>query len=366
MNDTIVTPPRRAKARKLILSDEDSDDEFVGFEAKKPTKKVPEKTQKTKPTTKKENQPKTVDLASGGETKILERVATKYKSDTNDLENEHPQEENITEIEKFINETNKNPSSTRDLKDFSSICDADFAPKTSMAGLPSIVPSMPLKENKAKVIPNYIRKAMEKRGIDIEKTNKTPESIKESSIKGTKTDKDVKNENKAGNGDSKEKPSTSRPSRQRRKLIVSDDSNSENSSDEDDDFGKKSPKKTVPQSKKTFVTPLQSKKPTDTPALTKKQAAILHLAHITPKPAQQQSKNPEKPKVPDAAASPILGVAKPKLISMPKWTPPARVGQKSRDSISPSGLSNLSPGFRVGLSRNGKFKPLHPNVKMAP
>ena len=111
------------------------------------------------------------------------------------------------------------------------------------------------------------------------------------------------------------------------------------------------------------VTPVQSKKPTDTPVLSKKQAAILHLAHITPKPAQQQSKKPEKP---DASASPILGVSKPKLISMPKWTPPARVGQKSRDSISPSGLSNLSPGFRVGLSRNGKFKPLHPNVKMAP
>ena len=365
MNDTIVTPPRRAKARKLILSDEDSDDEFVGFEAKKPTKKVPEATQKTKPTTKKEIQPKTVDLASGGETKILERVATKYKSDTNDLENEHPQEENITEIEKFINETNKNPPSTRDMRDFSSICDVDFAPKTSMAGLPSIIPSMPLKENKAKVIPNYIKKAMEKRGIDIEKTNKTPESIKEISRKETKTDKDVKNENKAGNGDSKNKPSTStsRPSRQSRKLVVSDDSNSENSSDEDDDFGKKSPKKSVPQSKKPFVTPVQSKKPTDTPVLSKKQAAILHLAHITPKPAQQQSKKPEKP---DAAASPILGVAKPKLISMPKWTPPARVGQKSRDSISPSGLSNLSPGFRVGLSRNGKFKPLHPNVKMAP
>ena len=288
MNDTTVTPPRRAKARKLILSDDDSDDEFVGFEAKKPTKKVPEKTQKTKPTTKKENQPKTVDLASGGETKILERVDTKFKSDTNDLENEHPQEENITEIEKFINETNKNPASTRDLKDFSSICDLDFAPKTSMAGLPSIIPSMPLKENKAKVIPNYIKKAMEKRGIDIEKTNKTPESIKEVSSKET----NVKSENKAGKGDNKDEPSTSRPSRQRRKLIVSDDSNSENSSDEDDDFGKKSTTKTVPQPKKPFVTPVQSKKPTDTPVLSKKQAAILHLAHtITPKPAQQQSKN---------------------------------------------------------------------------
>ena len=163
---------------------------------------------------------------------------------------------------------------------------------TLMAGLPSIIPSMPLKENKAKVIPNYIRKAMEKRGIDIEKTHKPPESIKEVSSKETKNDKNVESENKAGKGDDKDKPSTSRPSRQRRKLIVSDDSNSENSSDEDNDFGKKSQKKTVQQSKKPFVTPVQSKKPTDTPVLSKKQAAILHLAHtITPKPVQQQSRN---------------------------------------------------------------------------
>ncbi len=34
-----------------------------------------------------------------------------------------------------------------------------FAPKTSLAGLPSVIPSRPLKENKAKVIPNYVKKA---------------------------------------------------------------------------------------------------------------------------------------------------------------------------------------------------------------
>ena len=92
---------------------------------------------------------------------------------------------------------------TQDLKDFSSICDADFAPKTSMAGLPSIIPSMPLKENKAKVTPNYIKKAMEKRGID-------PESIKEVRSKETKNDKNVEIGKKAGKGDNKDEPSTSR------------------------------------------------------------------------------------------------------------------------------------------------------------
>jgi len=41
-----VTPPRKAKTRKLILSDEDSDDEFVGFvpdKKKPPPKKTEEK-----------------------------------------------------------------------------------------------------------------------------------------------------------------------------------------------------------------------------------------------------------------------------------------------------------------------------------
>ena len=31
--------------------------------------------------------------------------------------------------------------------------------KTSLAGLPSSIPSRPLKENKAKIVPNYIKKA---------------------------------------------------------------------------------------------------------------------------------------------------------------------------------------------------------------
>ena len=89
--------------------------------------------------------------------------------------------------------------------------------------------------------------------------------------------------------------------------------------------------------------------------------------NVTSKSTQKQEvKKLEQPQ-PSAMASPLLGVSKPKIITMPKWTPPARVGEKSKDSGSPSsGLSNLSPGFRVGLSRNVRLKPLHPNVKMAP
>ena len=34
-----------------------------------------------------------------------------------------------------------------------------FTAKTSLAGLPSTIPSRPLKENKYKVVPNYIRKS---------------------------------------------------------------------------------------------------------------------------------------------------------------------------------------------------------------
>ena len=38
-----------------------------------------------------------------------------------------------------------------------------FAPKTSLAGLPSAIPSRPLKENKTKIIPNYKKKARQGR-----------------------------------------------------------------------------------------------------------------------------------------------------------------------------------------------------------
>ena len=59
-----------------------------------------------------------------------------------------------------------------------------------------------------------------------------------------------------------------------------------------------------------------------------------------------------------------LGVPKPKMMAMPKWTPPARVNTLKKDSPGGQFKVNLSPGFRVGLSRNVKVKPLHPNVKM--
>ena len=39
-----------------------------------------------------------------------------------------------------------------------------------MAGLPSAIPSRPLKENKAKVIPNYIKKTKQGRENDFDDT----------------------------------------------------------------------------------------------------------------------------------------------------------------------------------------------------
>ena len=41
---------------------------------------------------------------------------------------------------------------------------SNFGHKTSLAGLPSMIPSKPLKENKSRPVPNYIRKAREERG----------------------------------------------------------------------------------------------------------------------------------------------------------------------------------------------------------
>jgi len=143
-----------------------------------------------------------------------------------------------------------------------------------------------------------------------------------------------------GKGDSADKKS--KLPKNRRKLVVSDDSDTEKSSDEEEEIEKKMP--------------LKSKRITTQP---KKQT----VTTTTPKQEVKKVATPQQ----SATASPLLGVSKPKIISMPKWTPPARIGEKSKDSSSPSpGLSNLSPGFRVGLSRNVRVKPLHPNVKMAP
>ena len=311
MNDLAVTPPRKSKARKLIISD-DSDDEFVEFvETKKSTKTVPDKKQQNKEPPKTDNHVKKVDLVNNsGETKILERIDTKYKRDTDNLENEKPSEEKIKE------------------------------------------------------------------------TIKT--STKEIGIKEIETDLSMKTRNKVEKDDNKDKPSKLPTQRQRRKLIISDDDDSdlENSSDSEDDFGGKSSKKTVKPPKKQAATSAQSKNQTGTPVQSKNQTATSIQSKnqtvtpaqskkqtnvpLAPKPALQQTQKPEKPSQSNTMASPILGASKPKLISMPKWTPPARVGARSNDSVSPSGLSNLSPGFRVGLSRNVRVKPLHPNVKMAP
>ena len=53
----------------------------------------------------------------------------------------------------------------------------DLAPKTSMAGLPSAIPSRPLKENKAKVIPNYIKKTRQGRENDFDDMENTTDDL---------------------------------------------------------------------------------------------------------------------------------------------------------------------------------------------
>ena len=79
-------------------------------------------------------------------------------------------------------------------------------------------------------------------------------------------------------------------------------------------------------------------------------------------PAKVEKKENTKPTLMSSPGP--LGVPKPKvMMAMPKWTPPARVNTLKKDSPDQFKV-NLSPGFRVGLSRNVKVKPLHPNVKM--
>ncbi len=127
------------------------------------------------------------------------------------------------------------------------------------------------------------------------------------------------------------------PKRKARKLIIEDD--------EDDEFNDAEFKKMVRNDERP------SRKAS-------KVAEKKEVIKTTPKSTPR-----EKPTLVDS--SPTLGGPKPKVtVNMPKWTPPARV---SKDSpLSNLNRSNLSPGFRVGLSRNVKVKPLHPNVKMTP
>jgi len=91
--DYTVTPTRKAKTRKLISSDEDSDDEFVGFKTDKkkpPPKKIEEKKQPDTKSNKQNNPPKKVDLASIEESKSLELKVKNPQSNLNNLENEKP------------------------------------------------------------------------------------------------------------------------------------------------------------------------------------------------------------------------------------------------------------------------------------
>jgi len=88
-----VTPPRKAKTRKLIISDEDSDDEFVGFEPKKkksPIKKIEEKKETNKKSNKQSNPVKNNDLARSEQNRSFECEIKLTKSIKNNLENEKP------------------------------------------------------------------------------------------------------------------------------------------------------------------------------------------------------------------------------------------------------------------------------------
>ena len=103
-----VTPPRKAKARKLIISDEDSDDEFVGFQPDKKktlTKKVEEKKQVKSKLNTQNNQPKSEDLINNEESKSLELKTRPPKFDVNNLENEKPVKNDEAKSSKIVSST---------------------------------------------------------------------------------------------------------------------------------------------------------------------------------------------------------------------------------------------------------------------
>ncbi len=181
-----------------------------------------------------------------------------------------------------------------------------------------------------------------------------------------------------------------------------DDFKMEDQDDSDDDFvgfsgtkknGKKdkaSKKAKTPKSnnKKTKCDEVKSEVKADQPTKSKRdRTAVVKLSPLkapVPAPAPKKIDNvvpPESKKVDNniskkkekenvterkievtpKAVGPGLG-AKPVIKHVPKWNPP----RKSESSPATSSLSalKLSPGVRLGLSRNFKTtKPLHPNVK---
>ena len=121
------------------------------------------------------------------------------------------------------------------------------------------------------------------------------------------------------------------------------------------------PEKSLPTPKPSTPT-VADKKPK---AKVETKTPVAKSAPVTPKtptsafksPAQVEKKTPSTPSF-GSRSSPAFHV--------PKWNPPAMLG-RGQTSKSPataiSSLSINSPGIKVGLSRNAKVKPLHPNAK---
>ena len=102
----------------------------------------------------------------------------------------------------------------------------------------------------------------------------------------------------------------------------------------------------------------------ETPKLSKKEIKVNSSKKEAISKKEPVKKEVSTPQNSPKMESPVsLGVSRPKLMTqMPKWTPPARASKNSSSGGMRS--NNLSPGFRVGLSRNVKVTPLHPNVKL--
>lgn len=140
----------------------------------------------------------------------------------------------------------------------------------------------------------------------------------------------------------------------RRKIVDSSEEEedfSEENISEDEEF-------TVKKSTKKKTTVVAKKAPETKPVVNKKEEKAKPSPKKPVAPVVIPTKKPDKIEIKKVLPS---GPAKP--ISMPKWNPPAKIN--SSPSVSFSGM-NLSPGIRVGLSRNVRVKPLHKNVKLTP
>ncbi|XP_078332366.1 uncharacterized protein LOC144625441 isoform X2 [Crassostrea virginica] len=167
--------------------------------------------------------------------------------------------------------------------------------------------------------------------------------------------------------------STSKKAKKQEESDYEDDlddfsSNDDDDNDDDDDYdGEDSDfddgkKKSKSKAKKTVKSPKATKGKTNSTKTTKPAAASSKAASKSVTKSSVKPVGSRTPVVSKSSVSRPSPAARPALSSpSPRWNPPGPAGPKKGDANS---IQSPTSGLRLGLSRNMKLKPLHPNLKV--